>query len=136
MYAVIRTGGKQYKVSEGDVIDIEKLDGDVGDKVEFEVLFVCDGSKIMIEPEAVAEAKVTGEIVEHFKGAKQIIFKFKKRKNYKRTKGHRQNLTKVRISSIQAFGRSEKKAESEVEEPAAETAAEVSEPASEETAAE
>lgn len=100
MYAVIRTGGKQYKVSEGDVIDIEKLDGELGDKVEFEVLFVCDGSKIVIEPAAVAEAEVTGEIVEHFKGAKQIVFKFKRRKNYKRLRGHRQNLTKVRITRV------------------------------------
>lgn len=124
MYAVIRTGGKQYKVCEGDVIDIEKLDGNIGDKVEFEVLFVCNGSKIIADPAAVAKAKVTGEIVEHFRGEKVIVFKFKKRKNYKRTQGHRQDLTKVRITSIKSTSRSRKKAEptEEVAEPVAEAA--------------
>ncbi|MGI6216649.1 MAG: 50S ribosomal protein L21 [Coriobacteriales bacterium] len=102
MYAVIKTGGKQYKVSEGDVIDIEKLNAEVGDTVDFDVLFICDGSKILIKEDELANAKVTGEVLEQFKGKKQIVFKFKKRKNYKRLKGHRQQLTKVKITSLSA----------------------------------
>lgn len=102
MYAVILTGGKQYKVSEGDVLDIEKLDVEVGSTVDFDVLFVCDGSKIVTESSDLANAKVTGEVVEQFKGDKQVVFKFKKRKGYKRLKGHRQQLTKVKITSVSA----------------------------------
>ena len=102
MYAVIKTGGKQYKVSEGDVLDIEKLDAEVGDVVDFDILFINDGSNIIIEPEALAAAKVSGEVLEFFKGKKQLVFKFKKRKNYKRLKGHRQQLTKVRITAVAA----------------------------------
>ncbi|MGI6221768.1 MAG: 50S ribosomal protein L21 [Coriobacteriales bacterium] len=109
MYAVIKTGGKQYRVSEGDYLDIEKLDAEVGADVEFEVLFICDGSNIIIEPDALAKAKVCGQVVEHFKGEKQIVFKFKKRKNYKRTQGHRQQLTKVYITLVSADGTGEPK---------------------------
>jgi len=107
MYAVIKTGGKQYRVSEGDYLDIEKLDAEVGADVEFDVLFICDGSSIIIEPDALAKAKVCGQVVEHFKGEKQIVFKFKKRKNYKRTQGHRQQLTKVYITLVSADGTGE-----------------------------
>ena len=107
MYAVIKTGGKQYRVSEGDYLDIEKLDAEVGADVEFDVLFICDGSSIIIEPDALAKAKVCGQVVEHFKGEKQIVFKFKKRKNYKRTQGHRQQLTKVYITLVSADGSGE-----------------------------
>ena len=107
MYAVIKTGGKQYRVSEGDYLDIEKLDAEAGADVEFDVLFICDGSSIIIEPDALAKAKVCGQVVEHFKGEKQIVFKFKKRKNYKRTQGHRQQLTKVYITLVSADGSGE-----------------------------
>lgn len=102
MYAVILTGGKQYKVSEGDVLDIEKLDAEVGASVDFKVLFICDGSTIITDADALASAKVSAEVIEHFKGEKQIVFKFKKRKGYKKLNGHRQCLTKVKITALSA----------------------------------
>ena len=102
MYAVILTGGKQYKVSEGDVLDIEKLDAEIGSTVDFDVLFVCDGSKIVTEASELANAKVSGEIIDQFKGQKQLVFKFRKRKGYKKLKGHRQQLTKVKITGVSA----------------------------------
>ena len=93
MYAIVKTGGKQYKVAAGDYLNIEKLDAEVGAKVPLTAIAVVDGDKA-------AKTKVEAEIVEQFKGEKQIIFKFKKRKNYKRTRGHRQNLTRVKIVSV------------------------------------
>ena len=131
MYAVILTGGKQYKVSEGDVIDIEKLDAEIGDTVDFDVLFICDGSRIVTDADALANVKVEAEVLDQFKGEKVIIRKFKRRKRYKRTKGHRQLLTKVKITSI-IEGAADK-----AEEPAAEEPAEQAEkPAAEAEAAE
>ncbi|MCR5845176.1 MAG: 50S ribosomal protein L21 [bacterium] len=117
MYAVIRTGGKQYKVSAGDTIAIEKLVAEVGDKVAFDIIFVCDGSTIITDADTLAKAEVIGEVVEHFKGEKAIIFKFKKRKNYKRTKGHRQQLTRVLITEISAPGCETEKFEKKVKAP-------------------
>jgi large subunit ribosomal protein L21 len=104
MYAIVATGGKQLKVAAGDVVTIEKLDAPVGESVSFDVIFLADGEEITVDPAALADVKVTGEIVEHFKGEKAIIFKFKKRKGYKRLKGHRQLLTKVRITDVAAAG--------------------------------
>ena len=100
MYAIVTTGGKQYKVATDDVLTVEKIEGEAGTKVELPVIFLNDGKKIITDPAKLAKAKVTAEIVEQFKGEKQIIFKFKKRKNYKRTRGHRQNLTRVKIVSV------------------------------------
>lgn len=100
MYAVIATGGKQYKVAKDDVIAVEKLDNEIGKKVNFEVLFLADGDNITVDGELLAKAKVTGEVVDQFKDDKKVIFKFKKRKGYKRLRGHRQNLTRVRITKI------------------------------------
>ena len=100
MYAIVSTGGKQYKVAQDDVITVEKIDAEVGSKVELPVLFLNDGKKIVTDPAKLAKAKVTAEILEQFKGEKQLVFKFKKRKNYKRTRGHRQNLTRVKIVSV------------------------------------
>jgi len=124
MYAVVSTGGKQYRVAEGDVIEIEKLDAKVGDKVTLDVLFIADGDKITIGKD-LSTAQVTGEVVEHFRGEKVIIFKFKKRKGYKRLKGHRQDLTRVRITDVAAGeakkkAAPKKKATKKVEEPVAE----------------
>ena len=102
MYAIVATGGKQLKVSAGDVVSVEKLDAAAGDKVTFDVIFLADEDKIVVDPAELASVKVTGEVVEHFKGEKAIIFKFKKRKGYKRTRGHRQELTRVRISDVTA----------------------------------
>ena len=90
MYAIVKTGGKQYKVAPGDKINIEKLNVEPGDKVELEAICVVDGDKVEADPEKAAK----------FKGDKQLVFKFKKRKNYKKLRGHRQNLTRVKIESV------------------------------------
>lgn len=102
MYAVIETGGKQYRVSPGDVIEVEKLDGEAGSPVEFDkVLAVSDGSDFRTGGDT-ASARVRGTIKSQFRGDKVIVFKFKRKKQYKRTIGHRQNLTAVAISEILA----------------------------------
>ena len=102
MYAIVSTGGKQYKVAKGDVIDVEKLNAQPGDKVELDVLMLNDGETTVVDAATLAEKKVTAEVVEQFKGEKQLVFKFKKRKRYHRTKGHRQNLTKLQVVEIPA----------------------------------
>ena len=103
MYAVIVTGGKQYRVKQDEVIDIESLTGEVGEKIEFpKVLAIGEGKEIKIGSPTVEGAKVEGEIVDHFRGKKIVAFKMKRRKGYRRKVGHRQNLTKIKISSIQA----------------------------------
>ncbi|MCH3943242.1 MAG: 50S ribosomal protein L21 [Atopobiaceae bacterium] len=100
MYAIVSTGGKQYKVAKGDVIDVEKLDAAAGDKVELDVLMISDGKKVVVDSSSLASEKVTAQVVEQFKGDKQLVFKLKKRKRYHRTNGHRQNLTKLEIVSV------------------------------------
>ena len=100
MTAIIVTGGKQYKVAPGDKLNIEKLDAAVGDKVELEAICVVDGAKVEADPAKAAATKVTAIILEQFKGEKQLVFKFKKRKNYKKLRGHRQQLTRVQIESV------------------------------------
>lgn len=101
MYAIIATGGKQYKVSQGDVIDVESLDGEAGQKVEFtEVLAMGEGEGLTVGAPRVAGAKVEGEIVKHFRGEKLIAFKMKRRKGFHKKIGHRQEITRVKISSI------------------------------------
>ena len=104
MYAVIQTGGKQFRVEPGKVVTVEKLQGDVGAKVVFDqVLLVSsgDGANVSIGKPLVAGAKVTGEIVEQGRGEKLVVFKFRLRKNYVRRNGHRQDLTAVKIASIE-----------------------------------
>ena len=119
MYAIVATGGKQLKVAAGDVVTVEKLDAAAGDTVTFDVIFLADEDSIVCDPAELASAKVTGEVLEHFKGEKAIIFKFKKRKGYKRLKGHRQQLTKVRITDISAKAAPKKAAaKKKTEEPA------------------
>ena len=101
MYAVIKTGGKQHKVSEGDMIAIEKVSGDKGDTVVFDqVLMVEKDGDIRIGRPALEGAKVTGEIIRQTKGDKLIVFKMKKRKGYHKKNGHRQQLTSMRIKEI------------------------------------
>jgi len=120
MYAVVSTGGKQLKVEKGAEAVVEKLDAAVGDTVTFDVLFVADEGSITAGSDA-ASATVTAEVVEHFKGDKQLVFKFKKRKGYKRTKGHRQQQTRVVITEIATSGgakKAAKKAEKPAEKPA------------------
>ena len=100
MYAVIKTGGKQYRVAEGDVVRIEKLNADIGSEVTFdEVLMVGEGAEIKAGKDA-AKATVTGVITEAGRGQKIVIFKRRRRKNYRLTKGHRQSFTTVRIAKI------------------------------------
>ena len=99
MYAIIATGGKQYKVSEGDVIDVEKLDGEAGAEVTFDrVVAVSDGA--MKVADDVKGAKVTGEIVEQGRGKKIVVYRFKPKSGYHKKKGHRQAYTRVKINSI------------------------------------
>ena len=100
MYAIVTTGGKQYKVAKGDVFDVEKLDAQPGDKVKLDVLMLNDGKKTVVDAATRAKKKVTCEIVEQFKGEKVLVFKLKKRKRYHRTKGHRQNLTRLKVTSM------------------------------------
>ena len=102
MFAVIKTGGKQYKVSEGQVISIEKLDSDINSEVIFgEVLMVAENDeKIKIGMPLVSGAKVHATVLDQYKDEKKIVFKFHSKTNYKRKKGHRQPLTCVRITKI------------------------------------
>jgi large subunit ribosomal protein L21 len=101
MYAVIKTGGKQYRVSEGDVLRVEKVDGDVGAKLELDVLML-GGEKVSVGKPLVSGAKVTAEIVAQDRAKKIIVFKMKRRKNYRRKAGHRQPYTEIRITGISA----------------------------------
>ena len=103
MYAVIRTGGKQYRVSEGDVLDVERLEGDAGASITFDdVLAAGEGADLKVGTPTLDGASVKAEIVKQARGRKIIVFKFKRRKNYQRKKGHRQYYTRVRITGIDA----------------------------------
>ncbi|MBI1777297.1 MAG: 50S ribosomal protein L21 [Proteobacteria bacterium] len=103
MYAVIKTGGKQYKVAQGDVIEVERLAGDKGATVELtEVLAVGEGESATIGRPTVAGAKVTAEVVDQARGPKILVFKKRRRQNYRRRAGHRQDLTVLRITAIAA----------------------------------
>lgn len=98
MYAIIVTGGKQYKVAVGDVIEIEKLEGEAGAKVEFDAVMTVDGDTVLTGSKV--KAKATGEIVSQGKNKKIVIFKYKAKKNVRVKKGHRQHFTKVKITGI------------------------------------
>lgn len=100
MYAVIVSGGKQYRVSQGDVIYVEKLDQEAGSKVSFDVLMLGSDDSVEIGTPTLAGAKVEGTVVAQVKGEKIIIYKYKSKKNYHRKAGHRQAYTKVEITSI------------------------------------
>jgi len=100
-YAIIRTGGKQFRVTDGDVVRVPSLaDKKEGDQVEFEVLVSGTDSGVQIGAPVVEGARVTGTVVKHGRGPKVIVFKFKRRKQFKRKKGHRQGYTAVKIDSI------------------------------------
>jgi len=102
-YAIIQTGGKQYRVSEGDVLSVEKLDVEAGKETTFsDVLLVANGDKIEIGAPLVSGASVKAEVVEQYKDDKVIAFKFKRRKGYHRTVGHRRQLTELKITKISA----------------------------------
>lgn len=133
MYAIVKTGGKQYTVKPGDVLDVEKIEGEAGDRVDLQVLLLNDGNKVVADAAEAAKVKVTAEIIDQHKGKKQLVFKFKKRKGYKRTKGHRQQLTKIAIVDVngvtaeapkpQAPKAEPKAAEPKAEKPAAQAEA-------------
>jgi len=115
MYAVIRTGGKQYRVQEGDVLRIEKLGAEAGKEVSFDdVLMIGEGDSIKVGSE-LAKANVKGVVTEEGRGKKVVIFKKHRRKNYRLTKGHRQAFTAVRIAKISKPDVTAKKAEATVE---------------------
>lgn len=101
MYAVILTGGKQYRVKEGDVLSIEKLDLAPGRKAQFDrVLLIEDGESVQVGTPVLGSAMVLGLVLENYRDEKVIVFKKKRRKQFRRTRGHRQSLTKVRITRI------------------------------------
>jgi large subunit ribosomal protein L21 len=103
MYAIVQTGGKQCRMAQGQVIRLEKLDANEGDKVNLEqVLFIADNDKIQMGTPYVAGAKVVVEVLSHGRGKKIRVVKFKRRQNYRRTQGHRQWYTEVKIQSIEA----------------------------------
>ena len=101
MYAIIESCGKQYKVAEGDVVFFEKLDAEEGKKVTFDkVILVSEEGKVQVGNPYVKGIKVEGKVVSHGKGKKILVFKYKAKKNYRRTQGHRQPYTKVEITNI------------------------------------
>ncbi len=100
MFAVVQTGGKQYNVTENDVLKVEKLNGAVGDKVNLDVLLVSDGNKTVAGTPTVKTAEVVAEILAHGKGDKIVVFKYKPKKNERKKQGHRQPWTEIKIVSI------------------------------------
>jgi large subunit ribosomal protein L21 len=100
MYAVIRTGGKQYRVSQDDVLRVESLKAEVGSTVKFDVLAIGEGESLRIGKPLVDGANVEGTVVRHARARKVLIYKFENTKNYHRKKGHRQAFTEVRISAL------------------------------------
>jgi large subunit ribosomal protein L21 len=101
MYAVMETGGKQYRVTTGDIVQVEKRVGQVGDKVEIRsLLLLQDDQGITVDPEQVKNAKVVGEILQQGRDRKVVVFKKKRRKNYRKTQGHRQAFTRLKIVEI------------------------------------
>ncbi|HSF71129.1 MAG TPA: 50S ribosomal protein L21 [Methylotenera sp.] len=105
MYAVIKTGGKQYKVEAGATLKVEKLVGDVGSKVVIDkVLMIADGDNTTIGAPLIAGATVNATVVSHGRADKVMIFKFRRRKHYRKTQGHRQSFTEIQIGEILAAG--------------------------------
>jgi large subunit ribosomal protein L21 len=99
-YAVIKTGGKQYRIQEGDKFDVEKLDAAVDSEIKFDVLLVVDGDSMKIGAPLVEGASVTAKVISQFRGPKGVAFKFKRRKGFHKTIGFRRSLTKLEITSI------------------------------------
>jgi large subunit ribosomal protein L21 len=100
MFAIVQTGGKQYKVSENDVICVEKLNNAPGDKVALEVLLISDAGKVVAGNPVVKDAVCEAEVVAHGKGDKIVVFKYKPKKNERKKQGHRQPFTQLKILSI------------------------------------
>ena len=102
MYAVIATGGKQYRVKEGDVLCIEKIDAEVDSVVSFDVLLLGEGDEVKVGAPTVAGAKVEAKVLGQVKGEKIVVYKYKAKKNERKKQGHRQPYTKVEITAINA----------------------------------
>ncbi|MGN0102272.1 50S ribosomal protein L21 [Dietzia sp. CH92] len=100
MYAIVKTGGKQYKVAEGDHVKVEKIEGEAGTSVSLSPILVVDGASVTSDADALAKVTVSGEIVEQTKGPKIRIHKFKNKTGYHKRQGHRQKLTVVKITGI------------------------------------
>ena len=131
MYAIIESCGKQYKVTEGDVVFFEKLDVEEGKKVTFDsVVLVSDDKKVEVGTPYVKGVKVEGKVVSHGKGKKILVYKYKAKKNYRRTQGHRQPYTKVEITKIKT---ATEKAEAKTETKTAEKKVAASKTAKKET---
>ena len=102
MYAVIKTGGKQYRVSEGQLVRVEKLEGNAGDKISFGEVLLIGGDSPKVGQPLVSGASVAAEITRQDRGPKLVVFKFRRRKNYRRKNGHRQCYTELKITGIKA----------------------------------
>jgi len=103
MYAVIETGGKQYRVAPGETLEVDRLEAEAGKPVVLDrVLFVANDGKFSIGAPTIANMTIKADVVEHFRGEKKIAFKMKRRKGYHRTVGHRQEMTRIKISEIKA----------------------------------
>ena len=102
MYAIVKTGGKQYKVAEGDVIEVEKLTGAPGDALTLSAVLLVDGDDLITDAAKLANAAVTAEVVAHTKGPKIRIHKFKNKTGYHKRQGHRQPLTRVKVTGIKS----------------------------------
>ena len=100
-YAIVKTGGKQYKVAVGDVVKVEKLDGEPGAKISLPVTLVVDGAKVTSDAKDLEKVAVAAEVLEHTKGPKIRIHKFKNKTGYHKRQGHRQKLTQVRVTAIE-----------------------------------
>jgi large subunit ribosomal protein L21 len=102
MYAVIKTGGKQYKVSAGDLVKVEKVAGEVGDTIELDQVLMVGGAEVKLGTPLVPGAKVTAQIVAQEKDKKILVFKSKRRKGYRKKYGHRQPITRLKVAAIEA----------------------------------
>ncbi len=100
MYAIVKTGGKQYKVAVGDLVEVEKVDGAPGVEIALPALLLVDGAELTTDVDALAKASITGEVVEHTKGPKIRIHKFKNKTGYHKRQGHRQKLTVIKVTGI------------------------------------
>ncbi len=100
MYAIVKTGGKQYKVAVGDIVEVEKLDGEPGAELSFPALLVVDGDDVTTDAAKLAKVSVLGKVVEQTKGPKIRIHKFKNKTGYHKRQGHRQKLTRVQVTDI------------------------------------
>jgi large subunit ribosomal protein L21 len=100
MYAIVKTGGKQYKVAVDDVLTVEKIDGEPGAEINLPAVLLVDGNELTTDADALAAASITARVVEHTKGPKIRIHKFKNKTGYHKRQGHRQPLTKVQVTKI------------------------------------